>query len=212
MTSSNGSSAGRIRLSRHLALATVAYAIAFYAIAPMFKPGYSSASQYISEFNATGTPLALELGLLGFLPLALLFAAFLVAARPHAQVRGASLAGWWLLWSQPVAFLGALAFPCDLGCRSGGSLTQDIHDLLGLVTYLAGALGLFLLSYAPPVQGPYSLPRTTLRVAAIGFVLLFLLMLDMGMAQSRGILQRTADALLGMALLVVAWQIVRPRG
>jgi len=96
----------RVKLSRALAVATVLFAVAFYMVGAAIKPGYSQAASFISELNATGTPWARELGLFGFLPLGGLFAAFLLAAHGVARVHGASLAGFLLLWSQPVAFFG----------------------------------------------------------------------------------------------------------
>lgn len=42
-------------------------------------------------------------------------------------------------------------------------------------------------------------------------MVLFALMLDPGMASVRGLLQRFANALLGISLLVIAWRIVLAR-
>lgn len=200
----------RLRISRQLALATVIFGILFYLFGAQLKPGYSSAAQFISELNATGTAWAAMLGLFGFMPLGLLFAAFMIVARPQAQVRGTSLAGWWLLWSQPIAFASVAAFPCDLGCPVGGSFNQAMHDLFGVTTYSAGALGLFLLSFAPPLRTSHALSRLCLRGSGLLFIALFALMLDPGLVHVRGLLQRVADALLGLSLLVIAWRIVTP--
>ena len=84
---------GSVARARRLALATVAFGTLFYAIGAALKPGYSSTSQFISELNAAETPWATQLGWFGFVPLGLLFAAFLLIAHPNAQVRGASRTG-----------------------------------------------------------------------------------------------------------------------
>jgi hypothetical protein len=202
----------RVRTARSFAFLAVAWGVAFYAIADAIKPGYSSATQYISELNATGTALANEFSAFGFLPIGVLLAAFLFVGKPLARVRGASRLGWWLLWSQPIAFIGVALAPCDAGCPVGGSPTQSLHDLLGVTTYFAGALALVLLSFAPPHPRVTAGVRVFLRAAGTGFVFLFVAMLVPETAAYRGVLQRVADAMLAVALLLVAWRIVRPAG
>lgn len=192
--------------ARVLAVSTVLYATLFYTIGAAIKPGYSSVSQFISELNATGTAHAEALGLFGFLPVGLLFAAFLWRATPVAAVEGTSRIGWLLLWSQPVAFISVFLAPCDAGCPDSGSLSQSVHNALGLLTYFAGATGLFLVASAPVLRG--SGGRTFLRFTGIAFVVLFVVMLMPEVAGVRGLLQRVADALLGTAVLVLAWRVV----
>lgn len=188
-------------------MTTVLYGVAFYFVGASLKPGYSQVTHYISELNATGTPWASELGWFGFAPIAILFAAFLVVAQPIARVAGASRTGFLLLWTQPIAFLGVALAPCDPGCPIGGSVLQQIHDLLGVGTYFPAALGLFLLSYAPDLS---SAGKAYFRIAAIAWLLLFLLMLAPEFAPVRGLLQRFADALLGIAVLLIAWRMLGP--
>jgi hypothetical protein len=202
----------RARTARGLASAAVAWGTVFYAIGDSIKPGYSGIAQYISELNATGTAFAHEFSWLGFLPVGVLLASFLVAGHPLARVRGASRLGWWLLWSQPIAFVGVALAPCDAGCPAGGSPAQDLHDLLGVTTYFAGALALVLLSFAPAHPRITAGVRVFLRAAGTGFVFLFVAMLMPETAMYRGVLQRVADAMLAVALLLVAWRIVRPAG
>lgn len=195
----------RVRLARWRAGATVAFGLLFYTLGAAIKPGYSSVSQYISELNANGTAWASQLGLFGFVPLGLLFASFLVAGRSVANVRGASRFGWWLLWSQPIAFVGAAVAPCDAGCPVGGSASQVAHDLLGVTTYFAGALALVLLALAPV---PARAARVYLAFAGVCFLLIFVAMLVPELSLVRGLVQRIADGLLGIAVLVIAWYIV----
>lgn len=196
----------RIRLARALAVASVLYAATFYSVGAWLKPGYSHAANFISELNATGTPWAQELGLLGFVPLGLVLAAFLVVAYPVARLAGPCRAGFLLLWSQPVAFFGAALAPCDPGC-SGGSALQQAHDLIGLVTYLAAAVAFFLLSFHSRLAAG---GRWFLRVAAVAWLVLFAFMLVPDLASVRGLLQRTADALLWITVLLVAWRMLAP--
>lgn len=199
-------STARLRSARFLAVVTVLHGALFYTVGAALKPGYSSVSQYISELNATGTAHATELGLYGFLPLGLLFGLFLLVGTPLAQVEGRSRVGWWLLWSQPVAFISVFFAPCEAGCPDAGSLAQTIHNAFGLLTYFAGALGLLLLASAPVLSG--SAARGYLRFTGIAFVLLFVVMLQPEVAAVRGLVQRFADALLGGAVLVIAWRLL----
>ena len=191
----------RIKLARVLALASAVYAAVFYIAGGALKPGYSHAANFISELNATGTPWAQELGLLGFVPLGLLVAAFLLVAYPLARLSGRSRAGFLLLWSQPIAFLGAALAPCDPGCPGDGSLQQQIHNVLGLVTYLSAAAGFLLLSFHHHLGLSGKL---LFRLACFAWLGLFILMLVPELSPVRGLLQRTADAILWASLLFIA--------
>jgi hypothetical protein len=195
----------RTTLARSLLVATLAFWVGFYAVGGSIKPGYSHLSNYVSELNATGTPWATTLSFAGFLPLALLLAAFLYTAEPLVRVQGPSRLGYLLLWSQSLAFLGVVVAPCDPGCPVVGSPTQAIHNLLGIVTYFGAGLAFALLSFAPGLTGHAGIWRHVLRVAALIWVGLFVLMLQPELANWRGILQRGADVLLGAVLALVVW-------
>jgi hypothetical protein len=166
-------------------------------------------SQYISELNATGTLWAFQLGYFGFVPLGILFASFLIAAEPLVTVWGASRFGWWLLWSQPIAFIVTVLAPCDLGCPIEGTTTQAVHDLVGLITYFAGALGTYLLSFASSLQNHF-LARNFLRFSGVAFLVLFVVMLSPSVSDVRGLLQRVADILLAGSLLTITYHMLTP--
>lgn len=199
----------RLKLARVLAVCVVLFGLAFYGVGAAIKPGYSSASHFISELNATGTAWAQELGYFGFIPLGALFGAFLWAAGPHAQVRGASRLGWFLLWAQPLSLVAVAFAPCDSGCPLEGSASQALHNLQGVVAYFASGIGLMLLSFAPPLEDPPAYRRHFLRLAGAAFAIVFVVMLSPDVAPIRGALQRTADAFLALSLLLIAWHVVR---
>jgi len=203
----------RLQLARNLGVSTVVFGVLFYALGGMIKPGYSSLSNFISELNATGTPWATQLGYFGFIPLGVLFATFLIVARPFAPVQGASRVGWWLLWSQPIAFIGVALAPCDVGCPLDGSTSQSIHNMLSVVTYFCGALGIFLLSYAPALAGRVTLTRNFLRITGVSFIVLFVVMLssDPEIMAIRGLLQRFADGLLAISILTLCYCVLSVR-
>lgn len=195
----------RLRLARRLALAVLAWDIAMLAIGGALKPGYSHVSQYISELNATGTPWAAAIGWLGFVPLGLLLAAFLVVAAPLASLRGASRAGWWLLMGQPLAYVGAALAPCDAGCPATGSVSQDLHNLLGVVTYPAAGLGLLLLAFAPRLSPAL---RAAFVLASAVWMAGFVAMVVPELAAIRGALQRATEAVLYLVVVLVAYRML----
>ncbi len=197
----------RLRLARRLALAVVAWDVAMLTVGGALKPGYSHVSQYISELNATGTPWATAIGWIGFVPLGLLLAWFLVVAAPLAPLRGASRVGWWLLMSQPLAYVGAALAPCDAGCPATGSVSQDLHNLLGALTYPAAGLGLLLLAFAPRLSPAL---RASLAVASAVWMAGFVAMVVPELGDIRGALQRATEAVLYLVVVLIAYRVLQP--
>lgn len=168
------------------------------------KPGYSHISQYISELNATGSAYAQAIGWFGFLPFGVAALLLWHAVRPHALAAGANRAGYWLLLAEPVAYIGSAFAPCDLGCPAEGSLSQTLHNLLGLATYLATTLGLFLLAFS---HGLGTGKRAFWIGLSLAWFALFGLMLDDSVSVQRGLLQRSAEWLVYPSLLIAAWRV-----
>lgn len=168
------------------------------------KPGYSHSMQYISELNATGSAHALLIGWLGFVPFGLAALALWNAARPHALAAGVHRTGYWLLLAEPIAYIGSAFAPCDLGCPAEGSASQMLHNLLGLSTYLATTLALFLLAFSKNLSG---VSRAAWVGLSLVWFVLFGLMLDESFSQHRGLLQRAAEWLVYPSLLLAAWRV-----
>jgi hypothetical protein len=196
----------RVNFARLLALITVAYGAALLTWGASFKHGHSLLASRINELTAAGTTAASALAWMGFVPLGLLFAGFLIAASPAAHVRETSRLGFLLLWTQPVAFIAMALAPCDPGCRLGNSFSQTVHDLINILCYFGGATAMVFLAGSPAL-------KTRLKVvcvfAGVAWLVLFVLMLIPELSSARGLLQRMAYALLGVVLLVVAWKVVR---
>ena len=171
------------------------------------KGDYNHVAQYVSELNATGTTWAWQIGTLGFVPFGLLAFALLWVAAPIAPVTGISRAGYWLLGAESVAWIGSALAPCDPGCPVEGSLSQNIHNLLGGTTYLVTALGLVLLSRSPLISPGARRGWLTLAAA---WLILFALMLLPELVSWRGLLQRLAEALLYGCLCAAAWRLSPP--
>jgi len=96
-------------------------------------PGYSHASQFISELGARGAPHAQLVNFGGFLPAGVLVCAFAVlawtalrrSAGTTIDLVGIALFGF--------GYLVAVYFPCEAGCRPAEpSFSQLIHNAMGL--------------------------------------------------------------------------------
>lgn len=196
-----------MRLQRCLILLFVAMYLLMLLGGAALKPGYSALSQYISELGATGSAHARMISLFGFIPVGVLAALLLFAFARTVPVTGVSRFGYWLLMFEPVAWIGSALAPCDLGCPITGSLSQSLHTLLGLFTYLGTTLALVLLATAPGIR-----PLTRMLWIALAAVWL-LLFIAMGLEQLqpwRGLLQRLAEWGVYGALCITAWRLSAP--
>ncbi len=172
------------------------------------KADYSHISQYISELNAVGSAWSWQIGYLGFLPLGLLgFALLLVVAR-SSGLSGISLIGCWLLIGEPIAYAGSAFAPCDLGCPSTGSLSQNVHNILSVITLLMTTLGLALLSFNKRIT---QIRRVGWLALAAVFITLYALALAPDLAPWKGLLQRMAEGILYGCLCLIAWQLLAAR-
>jgi hypothetical protein len=197
----------RRHLARLLLLASILYVIGFYFIGSAIKPGYSQLSNFVSEYNATGTAWAGTLTYAGFAATAVILSAFLAAAIPLLKASGASRAGAWLLWSLPVSYFLAVIAPCDAGCPLDGSISQIAHNLLAVVTYFGMGTSVLLISLDPRFSG-YKLRRTFLLLTGIAFPIVFFLMVQPDLGQWGGLLQRLLDIAMAASLILVLWTLV----
>lgn len=197
----------RALLTRSLLAASILYALGFYFVGAAIKPGYSQLSNFVSEYNATGTPWAGTLTYAGFAVTAGLFACFMAAAAPIAQVSGVSRLGVWLLWSVPFSyFLGVIA-PCDIGCPATGSTSQLLHNALAVLAYFGIGAGLALVSSASGFNA-FKWRRAFILMTGIAFPVVFIVMVQPDLAPWRGLLQRVLDAAMAVALVLVACTIL----
>ena len=197
----------RTRITRFLLIASILYVIGFYFIGSAVKPGYSQLSNFVSEYNATGTPWANVLTYAGFVATAALLSGFLFAASPLAQVSGVSRLGFWLLWSVPFSYLlGAIA-PCDAGCPLEGSTSQLLHNVFGVLAYFGMGISIALVSFAPGFRS-FKLRRTFMLLTGIAFPVVFIVMLQPDFAPWRGLLQRSLDVAMAVSLVLVVFTIL----
>jgi hypothetical protein len=197
----------RAQLTRLLLVTSILYVISFYFIGSAIKPGYSQLSNFVSEYNATGTPWAGTLTYVGYLATSVLFSAFLVSAAPLAQVSGISRLGFWLLWSVPASYFLAVIAPCDAGCPIEGSTSQLMHNFLGIVTYFGMGASIALVALASKFSA-FKLRRTFMLLAGIAFPVVFIVMVQPEVAPWRGLLQRSLDVALAISLILIAWTLI----
>ena len=199
----------RVKLARLLLLVSILYVIGFYFIGSAIKPGYSQISNFVSEYNATGTAWAKTLTYAGFAATAAILAAFLITVSPLLKVSGASRLGAWLLWSVPASYFSAVIAPCDTGCPLEGSTSQLVHNFLAIVTYFGIGASIFLISLATEF-GNFKLRRGFLLLTGIAFPVVFFLMVQPELAPWGGLLQRLLDVALAISLVLVVWTLIPP--
>jgi len=197
----------RAQLTRLLLALSILYGIGFYFIGSAIKPGYSQLSNFVSEYNATGTAQANTLTYAGFLVTSVLLSAFLISATPLVQVSGVSRLGFWLLWSLPASFFLALFAPCDAGCPAEGSTSQLMHNLYAIVTYLGMGVGLTLISLAPGFSA-FKLRRAFMLLVGVAFPVFFVIMIQPDVAPWRGLIQRLLDVALAASLILIVWTLI----
>lgn len=197
----------REKIVRLLLTTTILYVIGFYFIGSAIKPGYSQISNFVSEYNATGTPWADKLTYAGFVATAALLSCFLVSAAPLAQVSGVSCLGFRLLWSVPFSYLlGAIA-PCDVGCPLEGSASQLLHNAFAVLAYFGMGISVALVSLAPGFKS-FRLRRTFMLLTGIAFPVVFVGMVQPDFAPWRGLLQRSLDVAMAASLVLVVFTIL----
>ncbi len=200
----------RVQLARLLLVTSIVYVIGFYFIGAAIKPGYSQLSNFVSEYNATGTPWANTLTYAGFLATTLLLSAFVLVSAPLIQATGASRVGKWLLWSAPASYFLAVVAPCDAGCPLDGSLSQILHNLFAIIAYFGMGASIALLSLAPGFRS-FPMRRTFMLLSGLAFPIVFFAMVQPDLESWGGLMQRSLDIALATSLIFVAWTLLAPR-
>ncbi len=114
--------------------------IATTIIAALQFSDYSHVSQLISESYAIGTAYGPQLRYLGFMPSGICMAAFAflaIRSLPENKYTKIGFSGIGIFYG--LATVVVSLFPCDKGCNKefiDPSLSQLIHNLTGLLTYL----------------------------------------------------------------------------
>jgi Protein of unknown function (DUF998) len=133
-------------------LSGVVFFVAATILGGMQWPGYSHTSQLISESYAIGTPYGIYLRYLGFLPAGLFIAAFAwlaIKALPKSTLTKMGFSGVGIFYGLATVLVSL--FPCDKGCDKelvDPGISQVIHNLTGLLTYLVVPVSLIVVGIA----------------------------------------------------------------
>lgn len=160
-------------------------------------PGYSHVEQLISESYAHGTTYGPWLRFLGYLPSGALFAVFawaatrVFAARKYTLIGFAGIGIGYGLGTVLAAF-----FPCEAGCQMDGSassISQMIHNLSGLLTYLVVPAALVVLGVR--LRKRPGLERLGWSALACGFLATFgfILLIEISDTGYVGLAQRFTE-------------------
>ncbi len=170
---------------------------------------YSHLSQFISESYAIGTPHGPALRFAGFLPSGLLLTLFAFSLKK-------------LLHGSPTVHLGLVGvgifyglttvvtsiFPCDAGCNPemiNPSVSQLIHNLTGMLTYLVTPVSLALIGlglWPKKEHRPVALAGVVCAGVSVVFVLVLFSSPASGFA---GLYQRLIES------SILAWFLVAAR-
>jgi hypothetical protein len=167
-------------------------------------PGYSHASQFISELGATGAPHEMLVRFAGFLPAGVFLCLFTLGAfraLPRSRLTSVGLIGV-LIYA--VGYIVAAIFPCDPGCRPAEpSASQIVHNLFGLAGYALAPPFLVALGWsARRWPGGSYLTVPALLAAGITFVGLLTLSPESPYA---GVSQRGIEATVLLWVMMCAW-------
>ncbi len=175
-------------------------------LGPLGFPDYSHLAQFISELGARGAPHERLVRYAGFLPAGVFVSLFAVAAfvaLPRSVPATLGLLG---IGVYALGYLAAAFFPCDPGCRPAEpSLSQIIHNLVGLAGYVIAPFFLALLAWsARRWPGGQQLARLAWLAAGLTLVGLLSLSPDSPYA---GLSQRLIEACVLGWVGACAWYV-----
>jgi hypothetical protein len=197
------------RVASASGLCAAAVAVATAVLGAALRPGYDACAQYISELGERGAPHAAWVSYAGFLPIGALTLLFCAAAAGLATSPRARL-GLLLFSGVGWSYFVAALFPCDPGCPSAGSLSQQLHNASAFAEYLGGAAGLLVLHGAgAPLAASPARRRFTLAVALVAFVAFAAMLV---FEPQRGLFQRVADGAYFLWIAAASLALRRARG
>ena len=154
---------------------------------------YNSISNYLSELGAVGAEYSRVVNYFGFLPTAFSVLFITLLLQSNFSNTRLSRAGFLLVGiGYFIGYFGAFIFPCDFGCPSEGSFSQNMHMILGLISYLIVPIGLILLGIGlrKDLMIIHSLASF---IATFIFLLGFFMMLNPSQIDLLGFWQRLID-------------------
>jgi hypothetical protein len=180
-------------------------------VAGVYYPGYSHLSQAMSVLGATGTAYGWVVNLVVFTGAELWVLLFVALALRAAAKDGLAIAGLVLIGFYAVLLVVAAYYPCDFECRPReASRSHLIHVSAGLMAYVTGLCGLFMVWLSVTRRGAGVLPRGAgPGLLATGAVLLAGTVL---VRDHAGLFQRLLESLIYLWLTLTGMALARHRG
>ena len=165
---------------------------------------YNSISNYLSELGAVGAEYSRVVNYFGFLPTAFSVLFITLLLQSNFSNTRLSRAGFLLVGiGYFIGYFGAFIFPCDFGCPSEGSFSQNMHMILGLISYLIAPVGLILLGIGLR-KDPMIIHSLVSFIATFIFLLGFFMMLNPSQIDLLGFWQRLIDYTVFLLLIFLS--------
>ena len=165
---------------------------------------YNSISNYLSELGAVGAEYSRVVNYFGFLPTAFSVLFITLLLQSNFSNTRLSRAGFLLVGiGYFIGYFGAFIFPCDFGCPSEGSFSQNMHMILGLISYLIAPVGLIFLGIGLRKE-PMIIHSLASFVATFIFLLGFFMMLNPSQIDLLGFWQRLIDYTVFLLLIFLS--------
>jgi hypothetical protein len=121
------------------------------------------------------------------------------------------MVGYWLLSCVGVAYVGAAFAPCDLGCPSPPtSPRQLLHNLLGILEYVGGGIGLLVFAGGYFQRRPDRVARNVLFASGVAVLGAFAGIATPGLGAWQGLIQWVGEVALFGSLVLIGWRLARP--
>lgn len=176
----------------------------FAVIMPIYyagrTTGYSSRFNTLSELGAKGSLHQKMVSWFYFLPLSIAIILFVLLGQSAITFLRQDTLVWGLIGLVGVGYFIAALFPCDQGAPIGGSISNQIHNIAGLLEYLGGGLGLILMGEAA------AQPHMSIYLILSGSVILLSLVILIlpPFNNIRGWVQRLAETSFFTWMLIVS--------
>lgn len=202
----------RVYGARTLVTASAVLALAVPLVGGVLVPGHSHVGNFIGELGAVGAEWGAVVSFGGFLPIGLVSLTFLMVAAPLVDPRAGARVGYCLLSCVGVAYVGAAFAPCDLGCPSPPtSPRQLLHNLLGILEYVGGGIGLMLFVGGYFQRRPDRPAQTVLFASGATALGVFAAISAPGLAAWHGLIQWVGEVALFGSLVLIGWRLARPK-
>jgi hypothetical membrane protein len=123
----------RVRIAAITSIAAPLILAIVVAICGFLRPGYDHATQFVSELGASGTSYSWLLNDAGFMPTGLLTLVTAAVLFTSFQNSLRARIGFGLVAVCASMFIVAAILPCDAGCPSNGSVSNNLHLRLTLL-------------------------------------------------------------------------------